>query len=132
MDKPMNLPHAVIWTDHHAASMLSFDAERIESRRLHAHPHSTGQHKSDVRTQHEFFAALCDALEGHSQVLVTAGHTALSDLRRYIEKHRPHAAARIVGYEVVDHPSDKQLVAHARAFFDRHERLATPALHKAP
>lgn len=128
----MTLSLAVVWTDHRSASIHAFDAQHVESRRVQTHAHATAQHGSDVRSEHEFFAALCEALEGHPQVLVTAGHTALSDFRRYVEKHRPHTASRILGYEVVDHPSDKQLVALARSFFDRHDRLATPALHKAP
>jgi hypothetical protein len=127
----MSFPHAVVWTDHREATILSFNAEQVEAHHVHAHPHATAQHASGVRTEHEFFAAVCAALEG-PQILVTAGHVALADFRHYVEKHRPQTAARIIGYEVVDHPSDKQLVALARTCFDRHEQLAKPELHKAP
>jgi len=128
----MNFPHAVVWTDHHSATLLTFDAEQVETHHVHEHAHPTARHASGVRTEHEFFAAVCAALEARPQILVTAGHAALADFRHYAEKHRPETAARIVGYEVVDHPSDKQLVALARTFFDRRERLATTTAQKTP
>ena len=120
----MTLFHAVLWTDHHQARILQFDATTVETRRVAAHSHPTGQHHSAVRTEHEFFGEVCDALEGITEVLVTGSRTATADFKHYADKHRPHTAARIVGYEVVDHPSDNQLVAMARDYFVRHDRMA--------
>jgi hypothetical protein len=57
-------------------------------------------------------------------VLITGGHTGLADFRRYVDKHRPLTAVRIVGYEVVDHPSANQLVALARKHFAKHDQFA--------
>jgi hypothetical protein len=119
----------VVWTDHQAATVLSFEADHVQTEHVRAHHHPTAQHASGVRSEHAFFAALCAALEGDRQVLVTGGHTALADFRHYVDKHRPLTAARIAGYEVAAHPTDRQLLALARDFFDRHERLAAPALH---
>lgn len=124
----MTLFHAVVWADHHTAQVLQFDAEQVNAQKVHAHTHHTAQHGSEVRTQHEFFAQLCEAVAGIPQVLLTGAHTTLADLRHYIEKHRPQLAPAIVGYEVVDHPSENQLVAFARQYFLRHDKLAgTPA-----
>jgi hypothetical protein len=50
-------------------------------------------------------------------VLVVGGHTGLAAFRHYVDKHRPLTAPRIVGYQVVDHPSENQLVALARLHF---------------
>jgi len=119
----MSLFHAVIWTDHQTAQILQFDAEHMVAQKVHAHTHHTAQHGSTVRTQHEFFGEVCDALDGIAEVLVTGSHTAIADFRHYADKHRPHVAPRIVGYEVVDHPSDKQLVALARKYFLKQDRM---------
>ena len=119
----MSLFHAVIWTDHQTAQILQFDAEHMVAQKVHAHTHHTAQHGSTVRTQHEFFGEVCDALDGIAEILVTGSHTAIADFRHYADKHRPHAASRIVGYEVVDHPSDKQLVALARKYFLKQDRM---------
>ena len=120
----MPLLHAVVWTDHQSAQVLQFDAEHVLANKIKAHTHHTKQHGSGVRTEHEFFGEVCDALEGIAEVLVTGSNTATADFRHYADKHRPQAAARIVGYEVVDHPSDNQLIALARKYFLKHDRMA--------
>ncbi len=119
----MSLSHAVIWTDHQSAQVLSFDAEHVEAQKIRARVHYTRQHESGVRTEHEFFGKVCGELEGVDEVLVTGSHTAIADFRHYVEKHSPHTAPRIVGYEVVDHPTDNQLVALARQYFLKHDRM---------
>ena len=119
----MNSFHAVVWTDHQSAQILQFDAEHVQAAKVRAHSHHTAQHGSTVRTQHEFFGEVCTALEGIAEVLVTGSHTATADFRHYAEKHRPHTASRIVGYEVVDHPSQSQLVALARKYFEKHDKM---------
>ena len=120
----MSLFHAVIWTDHQSAQVLQFDAEHVLAHKVRTHTHHTAQHGSAVRTEHEFFGDVCDALDGVAQVLVTGSHTAIADFRHYADKHRPQTAPRIVGYEVVDHPSENQLVALARKYFLAHDRMA--------
>lgn len=120
----MSLFHAVVWTDHQKAELLQFDADHVQASKVKAHSHHTAQHGSGVRTQHEFFGHLCDALEGVAEVLVTGSRTTLADFRHYVEKHRPQTARRIVGYEPVDHPSEGQLVALARQYFLKYDRMA--------
>jgi hypothetical protein len=120
----MSLFHAVVRTDHQSAEVMQFDADQVLTQSLKAHVHATPQHNSGVRTEHEFFASVCDALDGISEVLVTGSHTAVDDFRHYVDKHRPHVAKQVVGYEVVDHPSEKQSVAQARKFFANFNRMA--------
>ena len=120
----MSLFHAVVWTDHQSAQVLQFDAEHVQAHTVRAHTHHTAQHGSAVRSQHEFFGEVCDALAGIAEVLVTGSHAAIVDFRHYAEKHRPQTATRIVAYEVVDHPSEKQLVALARKYFLKHDQMA--------
>lgn len=119
----MPLSHAVIWTDHLAARVFQFDADQVLPTQVHAHKHPTAQHGSGVRAEHEFFGAVCEAVDGVAEVLLTGSHTSLANFRHYVEKHRPQTALRVVGYDVVDHQSDNQLVAHARAVFARRVRL---------
>ena len=120
----MSLFHAVVWIDHQSARILQFDAEHVESHTVRIHQRATAQHGSGVRSEHEFFGEVCDALDGIAEVLIAGSHTTLADFRHYAEKHRPLAAKRFVGYEVQDHPSDNQLVAFARKFFRAHDRMA--------
>ena len=119
----MSLFHAVVRIDHHSAQVLQFDATQVQAQALKAHNHPTKQHGSAVRAEHEFFGQVCDALAGITEVLVAGAHTAQADFKHYVEKHRPAVAAQIVGYETVDHPSDNQLVAQARDYFVKYDRM---------
>ncbi len=119
----MSLFHAVAFVDHQSAQVLQFGSEQVVEQKLHEHLHFTRQHHSGVRSEHEFFGEVCDALDGIAEVLVTGGHTGLADFRHYAEKHRPLTAKRIVGYEVVDHPTENQLVALARKHFVKYDQM---------
>jgi stalled ribosome rescue protein Dom34 len=119
----MTLFHAVVWIDHQNAQILQFDAEQVQASKVKAHSHPTGQHGSEVRTQHEFFGHVCDALAGIPEVLVVGPRTGLSDFERYLKKHRTETAARVVAFEVSDHLSENQLVALARKVFLRIDRM---------
>ncbi len=120
----MKLFHAVVWTDHHKAQVLQFDAEHVQAQKIKTHTHHTRQHGSEVRTEHEFFGDLCDALKGVKEVLATGPSTALADFRHYADKHRPEIARLIVGYEAVNHPTEGQLVAFALQYFARYDLMA--------
>ncbi len=120
----MSLFHAVVWLDHHTAQVLQFDADQVQAQTVKSHSHPTRQHGSEVREQHEFYALVCAALADIREVLVTGGNTSLADFKHYADKHQPAVAARIVGYEPVDRPSDKQLVALARSYFVKADRMA--------
>jgi len=110
--------HAVVWIDHHHANIVRIDAGGAPPQRVKARVHPTAQHGSEVRSAHEFFADVCSCLDVVDAALVTGARTALADFRRYVEKHRPQTAARIAAFDVVDHPTDNQLTALGRQFFE--------------
>ena len=87
-------------------------------------------HGSAVRHEHVFFGDVCDVIAGIPEILVVGPHTGLADFRHDVEKHRAAIAPRILGWEVVDHPSENQLVAMARKAFlkiDRMNGVPTPS-----
>ena len=117
----MPLPHAVVLIDHHTAQVLQFDEDHAWSQKVKSHTHHTRQHGSGVRTEHEFFGEVCDALTGIDEVLATGSHTAQADFRRYVDKHRAALAPHIVAWETVDHPTEAQLLALARRYFVKYD-----------
>jgi hypothetical protein len=119
----MTLLRAVVWIDHQTAQILQFDAQHVQAHKVKSHAHPTAQHGSLVRTEHEFFADVCDALAGIPDVLAVGPKTGLAAFEHYATKHRPETASRIVAYDVVDHPTDNQLVALARKYFVKHDRM---------
>jgi hypothetical protein len=116
--------HAVVAIDHQQADVLQFDTEHVQAERVKASHRTSRIHGNAVRTEHEFYAEVCTALSGIAEVLVTGSRTALADFRHYVEKHRAPLASHIVGWEVVDHPSEKQLVSMARRYFLKYDRMA--------
>ncbi len=120
----MTMFHAVVQIDHHQAQVLQFDAEHVQAQKVKASTHHTRQHGSAVRSEHEFYAHVCEALAGIPEVLVAGSQQAQADFRHYVEKHRPAVAKQIVGYETIDHPTEAQLVAMARKYFVKFDRMA--------
>jgi hypothetical protein len=120
----MTMFHAVAWVDHQNAQILQFDAEHVQAQKLKSHSHHTRQHGSSVRTEHEYYAEVCDALPGIAEVLVVGPKTGLADFRHYVEKHRAATLRQIVGWEVHERASDNQIVAMARQYFLKYDRMA--------
>jgi stalled ribosome rescue protein Dom34 len=126
----MTFNHAVIWIDHSEAHVIHFDAEASESevvktRSSHPHLHhksgSTGAGHS--RAAEEYLRAVAEAAADASEILVVGPGSAKLELIRYVEKQLPKVAEKILGVETVDHPTDRQLVAHARRTFVRIDQL---------
>jgi stalled ribosome rescue protein Dom34 len=120
----MTLFHAVAWVDHQSAQILQFDADHIQAQKVKSHSHHTRQHGSSVRTEHEYFAEVCDALAGINEVLVVGPKTGLADFRHYVEKHRASVGGQVVGWEVQERHSEAQLVAMARQYFLKYDRMS--------
>ncbi len=107
---------AAIHLDHHRAEVIRLGAGSTPVK-IDAHVHPTRQHGSEVRSEHEFFGDVCDAVADASSVLVLGSHTAQADFRHYVDKHRPALLRQIVGWKTVDRPTDGQLQALVREHF---------------
>jgi hypothetical protein len=123
----MSLHHAVVLIDHQKAEVLQFDAEHLQAQKIKSHNHHTRQHGSLVRTEHEYFGEVCDALAGIGEVLVAGSHGAQKDFRHYMEKHRSAMMKQIVGWETVDHPSEGQLLVLAKKHLLKIDQMAGTA-----
>lgn len=116
--------HAVVFIDHHEAKihhvdLNSFDEKTIASPHAHVHRHPKGaaeghEHPDD---QKHFFAEVAKALQNAEEILVVGPSTAKLQLINYAHTHDRALAAKIVGVETVDHPTDNQLVAYAKKYF---------------
>ncbi len=117
--------HYAVWIDHKEARVFHLRADVVDwstvvapSHHIH-HKHPKGP--EGVRTHPEdakrFFHDVARTLEGTAAVLVVGPSTAKLELLRHLHAHDAALEARIVGVETVDHPSDGQLVAYAKAYF---------------
>ncbi len=118
----MSTFHAVVWMDHNEAHVLMFDREHVESQRIKSRSHHKHQGKAgDVEA---FFGDVTKALTGTSEVLLTGPGAARDEFRAWCASHSKPSADVIVDSIPNDHPSDKQLVALARAYFRKFDAMA--------
>jgi hypothetical protein len=124
--------HAVVWIDHHEARVFHFNADEAERDELHPqnrtqHIHhkanSTGSGHSP-EDQH-FYSAVVTAIGTAHAVLITGPASAKHELVKHIDRHPSQLRAHVSGVETVDHPTDGELLAHARQFFRAADRMAS-------
>ena len=123
----MTAHHAVVWIDHKEAKVFKFSPENlatadIKSHAHHAHVHAkhgTGKHEEDPL----FLKGVTDSLGGIEEILVVGPGSAKLQLIKYVHKHQPAMDPKVVGVETVDHPTDNQIVAYARTYFTRVDKL---------
>ena len=122
--------HVAIWIDHKEAHIFDIDADKPDAEIVvaprhqhHRHPKGADDVKDHDEDAKRFFQEVARLLEGSGEVLLVGPSTAKLELLRYIEKHDHALGAKIVGIETVDHPTDGQLVAYAKNYFKRIDRM---------
>jgi stalled ribosome rescue protein Dom34 len=128
----MNSPsyHAVIWIDHREARIFHLSTTDVDRLVLHPdHPTKHIHHKANsigsghAQEDQNYFQAVMEAISGSGAVLVTGPANAKTELIKHIHQRGPQIMKKVVGIETVDHPSDAQLVAYARKYFEASDRM---------
>lgn len=118
------MTHAAVWLDHREARIYAVappgDRQTIlapkHSQRHHQGAHATDkEHPEDAKT---FFHSIARALDGYVHILLVGPSNAKTDFQRYAEDHDKGLATRIDGVQTVDHPTDRQVAALGRKFFN--------------
>ena len=116
------MTHEIVWIDHREARVLPLDADAVVVRtpqHVHRrHPKGESGAKEHPEDAKHFFHAVAQALAGATHVLVVGPSTARLELAHYAHEHDRALEAKIVGSETVDHPTDPQLVAYAKTYFN--------------
>jgi stalled ribosome rescue protein Dom34 len=130
--------HAVVWIDHHEARVFHFSATEVDNLVLHPdHPTHHLHHKANTigsghaPEDHEFLQHVAESIADAGAILITGPANAKTELVKHIEQHVPGLRAKIVAVETVDHPSDRQLVDHARHYFSA-DHLLPPRIVQRP
>ncbi len=122
----MSAHHAVIWLDHHEARVFRFTGEDIARVELHAHEHPhrhLHREKGHNTPDAHFFDEAVKALSDAERILVVGPGKAKLELLRHLHTHAHALETKVVGVETVDHPTDNQLVAYARKYFEHSDRM---------
>jgi stalled ribosome rescue protein Dom34 len=118
--------HAAVWIDHKEANIFAIARDEVEKDIVlaphpvhHKHPRGPEGVKAHPEEAKRFFHEVARSLDGSDEILVVGPSTAKLEFIRYVHAHDHALEPKIVGIETVDHPSDGQLVAYARAYFKR-------------
>ena len=122
--------HAIVWIDHHEARVFHFSPTEVDRQVLRPdHPTRHIHHKANtIGSGHDlldsgFLHAVAESIADAGAVLVAGPGNAKTELIKHIRSHDPKLMDSILGVETVDHPTDPQLVDHARKFFKSAERM---------
>ncbi len=112
--------HAVVWIDHTQAKIFHFNAQDTDKLTLHAHhPKLAEKHHMDEH----FFGDITKSISDAGEVLITGPAQTKMALIKYIAHHDAHLLSRVAGVESADHPTDGQMLAHARAYFETRDHM---------
>lgn len=126
----MSHAHAVLWLDHREAKVVDFTVDETHAvtvhhagghRQVHHRAGATGSgHTND---DSHYFDEIVGAIGDAQEVLVTGPGTAKTAFREHVAKRHTALSKRIVGVETLDHPTEGELLAHARKVFKRVDAL---------
>lgn len=122
--------HAVVWIDHREAKVFEFNPGDVQKLVIHAHSHARQVHHKagalgagHAKEDESFYHAVAEAIAPVQEVLVVGPGSAKTALLKHLHRHDPAVADKVVGVESADHPTDGQIVAHARKYFEAKDRM---------
>lgn len=105
--------HAVLWLDDHEAQLIHFDARGDERRHL----------VRDAGPDAAWFDRLAAEVADAEEILVIGAGTAPQRFARWVARVSPAQRARIFDIEIAPRSDDHALLARARRYFARVDRL---------
>lgn len=125
------LAHAIVWIDHAQARVTRFDSETAETRVIHPaggtpHLHHKANSMDSGRAPEDehYLHSVGQALKGCTAVLIVGPANEKREFLKHLARHDVELLGLVAAVQTMDHPSDAQLLEHAR----RHFRLQDPLL----
>jgi stalled ribosome rescue protein Dom34 len=122
--------HAIVWLDHREARIASFSFGSSRVIEVHSHNPERRMHRKGgeigsgkALDDHHFFDEIAESLEDIHEVLIAGPSNAKTAFETYVRDRHVDLAKRIVGVETLDHPTDGELLAHARKSFKAIDQL---------
>ena len=122
--------HALVWIDHQTAKVFRFNTDSSETAIVHnTRPHQHLHHKTNsgdsghARVDKDFLERVAAAISHSGAILIVGPASAKTELQTHLKHAHPAIAAKVSAVESIDHPTDGQLLAHARHFFKADDRM---------
>ena len=114
----------MIWIDHHEARIFHINPSEVDklvvrpndpTRHIHHKANAIGS--GHAAEDQDFLHRVVESVADAGAILITGPANAKHELMKHLEKHDPQIAKIIAGVETLDHPTDGELIDHARRFF---------------
>jgi stalled ribosome rescue protein Dom34 len=130
--------HVVVWIDHKEARVFHVQPETVghvqpepidettilsPQHLIHRHPKGRGEAKEHPDDATRFFHEIARTLDDTHAILIVGPSSAKLEFLKYLQDHDQKLQAKVRGVETVDHPTDREIVAHARKYFQGSDRL---------
>ena len=123
--------HAVVWIDHKEARVFHVHPESVEETTIlapqhhfHRHPKSrSGESKEHPDDAQRFHSEVARALDGADAILIVGPSSGKLEFFKFAQEHERRLAAKVVGVESADHPTDGEIVARAKSYFKASDRM---------
>lgn len=116
--------HSVVWLDHLEARVFYVGLTGVDHFVLHpTHPTKHLHHKANsigsghADTDKHFMKVIADALKDAKEILILGPAGAKTELAKYLREFQPNIGNRILAILSADHPSDAQIIDHAKKYF---------------
>ena len=126
----MSTNHAVVWMDHVEAHIIHFtvDSSAVEivlTHSTHPHLHIKAGHVGAGRAPEStaYFEEIVKALDDTHEILLMGPSNEKDEFMKYVAKHHRTTGEKIVATLTADHPTDPQLLAFARKYFAKKDRM---------
>jgi len=117
----------VVWIDTAHAKIFALTPEGIKSEEVKdSHHEHHGFNPRDEHRDHEkFYHTVAGKLNTAVELLVVGPGVAKTQFKHHLDKHHhQNLASKVLAVESMDHPTDGQILDHAKRFF-KHAHLFT-------
>ena len=125
-----NHTHSLVWLDHRQARIFSFDTDSNTASLVNStHSHENLHHKANSADSGHapvdkiFLEAVAHAIPAAGPILIAGPGSAKKELHTHLLHRHRDIATRVVDVKPLDHPTDGELLAFGRNFFDAHDRM---------
>jgi stalled ribosome rescue protein Dom34 len=148
----MSTYHAIVWMDRSEAHVIMFDREHVEAQKIKSRSHhkATGGHVGSHRDMHgrgdsasgshsaegghessdeKFYHEVALALKDVHEILLTGPAQGKDEFHAHCKRHDKAVDKAIIGVVTSDHPTDPQLVALARKYFVKFDKMQGGPAH---
>jgi stalled ribosome rescue protein Dom34 len=109
----------IVWIDRQNAKVFKLGADASKMA-LHWAPPENQTHGVDAK-EHEsekFYHSVASKLQDAKGIVIVGPGIGRTHFKRHLDKHDKALAAKVLAVESADHPTDGQLRAFARKFFN--------------